>query len=78
MTSIDTPTRTPAPFGETIRGTGANDVHLVADEVLAIRVSNPVVGSGPQAYVDLQGLRRLIEALQTAEQHLTYNQRRRR
>jgi hypothetical protein len=68
-------TTTPAPFGETVRGTGTNDVHLVADEVLAIRVTNPVVGGGPQAYVDLQGLRRLIEALETAEKHLTYNQR---
>lgn len=65
---------TPAPFAETIEGVGANNVHVVGDEVVSISVTNPIVGGGPQGVLDLRGLRRLIEALETAEKHLTYNQ----
>lgn len=65
---------TPAPFAETIEGIGTNNVHVLGDEVVSISVTNPILGGGPQGVLDLRGVRRLIEALETAEKHLTYNQ----
>lgn len=61
------------PFVETVRGVGANDVSIISGEVLTLSVASSYVPGGPQAVFDRDGVRLLIEALQTAEQHMTFN-----
>lgn len=63
----------PAPFVETIKGVNVNDLMVMADEGVVVATVNPF-RSRQQVHLDRQGLRRLIEALETAEKHLTLNQ----
>lgn len=63
----------PAPFVETIKGANVNDLMVMADEGVVVATVNPF-RSRQQVHLDRDGLRRLIEALETAEKHLTLNQ----
>lgn len=72
--AIEQEPQRPAPFSEVIAGIGTNSVHVLGDEVVSISITNPILGGGPQGVLDRRGLRRLIEALETAEKHLTLNQ----
>lgn len=60
-------------FVEEVPGRAFYGLRVEADEMLAtVGVVGPH-GDRGQAQLDRAGLRRLIEALETAEKHLTYN-----